>query len=225
MTTLSKLVDRAVMKYEEKGYSKLMLSNCIVGATLVAYGVRVTYPLWKKYLFDENSLNDAENNNKTKETDCDILNSDDGDDDDDTVLTQVNNLEVSTISGAFARADPNDWLTRLANYLQKRSPSKNQPGLNIEFILQLRQLLRIMVPRLVCRETGILGIHTLCLVVRTFLSIYVAAMEGAIVKFIVRKDFKNFSIMLLKWIGIALPATFINSMIRFLENKLALAFR
>jgi ATP-binding cassette subfamily D (ALD) protein 2 len=50
-------------------------------------------------------------------------------------------------------------------------------------------------------------------------------MEGQIVKYIVRKDVKNFAIMLLKWLAVAVPATFINSMIRYLENKLALAFR
>ncbi|CRK91118.1 CLUMA_CG004806, isoform A [Clunio marinus] len=100
-----------------------------------------------------------------------------------------------------------------------------QPGLNLEFVLQLKHLVEIMIPRLVCRETGLLGVHTLCLISRTFLSIYVAAMEGAIVKYIVRKDVKNFIWMLMKWFGIAIPATFINSMIRYLENKLALAFR
>lgn len=100
-----------------------------------------------------------------------------------------------------------------------------QPGLNLEFVLQLKRLVEIMIPKLVCRETGLLSIHTLCLISRTFLSIYVAAMEGAIVKYIVRKDVKNFAWMLIKWFGIAIPATFINSMIRYLENKLALAFR
>lgn len=100
-----------------------------------------------------------------------------------------------------------------------------QPGLNLEFVLQLKRLVEIMIPKWICRETGLLSVHTLCLISRTFLSIYVAAMEGAIVKYIVRKDVKNFAWMLIKWFGIAIPATFINSMIRYLENKLALAFR
>lgn len=98
-------------------------------------------------------------------------------------------------------------------------------GLNLEFLMKLKRLARIMIPKLWCREVGILGVHTACLISRTFLSIYVAAIEGAIVKYIVRKDLRQFIIGLLKWFGIAIPATFINSMIRYLENKLALSFR
>lgn len=101
----------------------------------------------------------------------------------------------------------------------------NPPGLNKEFLLQLRALIKIMIPRPFCHETGLLAVHTLCLVSRTFLSLIVASMEGSMNKFIVRKDVKNFAWMLIKWFGIAIPATFINSMIRYLENKLALAFR
>lgn len=98
-------------------------------------------------------------------------------------------------------------------------------GLNVEFLLKLKRLIKIMIPKLWSREVGILGVHTVCLISRTFLSIYVAAIEGSIVKYIVRKDLRQFVIGLLKWFGIAIPATFINSMIRYLENKLALSFR
>uniref|UniRef100_A0A1L8DE96 Putative long-chain acyl-coa transporter n=2 Tax=Nyssomyia neivai TaxID=330878 RepID=A0A1L8DE96_9DIPT len=107
--------------------------------------------------------------------------------------------------------------------LARQKPS--QPGLNREFIIQLIQLIRIMVPRPICRETALLAAHTVCLVSRTFLSIIVASMEGRMVKYIVQRDVKRFALMLLKWLGIALPATFVNSMIRYLENRLALAFR
>lgn len=110
-------------------------------------------------------------------------------------------------------------------HLKKKSTQMLEPGLNKEFLKQLRTLVQIMIPQKLCYETGLLTVHTLCLISRTFLSIYVAALEGAIVKFIVRKDLKQFTLVLLKWFGIAIPATFVNSMIRFLESKLSLAFR
>lgn len=99
------------------------------------------------------------------------------------------------------------------------------PALNLEFINQFLRLARIMIPSYLCRETVLLSGHTIFLLLRTFLSIYVANMEGAIVKYIVRKDATNFAKMLLKWFSVALPATFINSMIRYLESKIALSFR
>lgn len=103
--------------------------------------------------------------------------------------------------------------------------NREEIGLNLEFLIKLKRLIVIMIPKLWSREIGILGVHTVCLISRTFLSIYVAAIEGSIVKYIVRKDLKQFIIGLMKWFGIAIPATFINSMIRYLENKLALSFR
>lgn len=98
-------------------------------------------------------------------------------------------------------------------------------GLNLEFLIKLKRLIYIMIPRIWSREIGILSVHTMCLISRTFLSIYVAAIEGSIVKFIVRRDLRRFILGLMKWFCIAIPATFINSMIRYLENKLALSFR
>lgn len=102
---------------------------------------------------------------------------------------------------------------------------KQNPTVNKAFLFQLQKLLKIMVPSLWSRESGILTSHTLTLIARTFLSIYVAMLEGRMVKYIVRRDVRNFSFMLLRWLLVALPATFINSMIRFLESHLAMRFR
>jgi ATP-binding cassette, subfamily D (ALD), member 2 len=63
---------------------------------------------------------------------------------------------------------------------------------------QLEKLLRVMIPGLWCKESGLLVVHTLSLAARTFLSIYVASLEGHIVKHIVRRDAQSFMFMLLR---------------------------
>lgn len=87
------------------------------------------------------------------------------------------------------------------------------------------KLVRIMVPSLASREILLVGLHTISLISRTFLSIYVANLDGQVVKHIVRRDLVKFVALMTKWLLIAVPATFLNSLIRFLESKLALAFR
>ena len=98
-----------------------------------------------------------------------------------------------------------------------------------------------MIPGIWCYEAGLLSLHTLVLVIRTFLSIYVARLEGKMVKHIVKKDVTTFVLLLTTWFGVAVPATFVNSLIRwsftwilwhfnknlhrYLEAKVALAFR
>ncbi|KAM3959933.1 LOW QUALITY PROTEIN: ATP binding cassette subfamily D [Aphomia sociella] len=104
-------------------------------------------------------------------------------------------------------------------------PEEHVPGLNLEFLRQIVTLAKIMVPGFRSHEVALLSAHTLCLFSRTFLSIYVASLEGSIVRHIVQKDMKRFAALLLQWFSIAIPATFINSMIRYLEGRLALAFR
>lgn len=197
---VSKFLADAVDSYERRGHNVEVISKTIVSTALLAYVVKVSYPHIKKRL--KRSKGVVANGN----------------------CVNNNNNNVSKHSRKNGKC--NGTIESIKDQKLKLIEQKiKQPGLNLEFVLQLKRLVEIMIPNLVCRETGLLSVHTLCLISRTFLSIYVASMEGAIVKYIVRKDIKNFAWMLLKWFGIAIPATFVNSMIRYLENKLALAFR
>ncbi|XP_023685940.1 ATP-binding cassette sub-family D member 2 isoform X1 [Paramormyrops kingsleyae] len=105
------------------------------------------------------------------------------------------------------------------------TPCARSPAVNAEFFRQIAELARILFPRLLAKEVGLLCLHSVALVSRTFLSIYVAGLDGQIVKTIVEKRPRSFALKLMRWLLVAIPATFVNSAIRYLECRLALAFR
>ncbi|XP_022217371.1 ATP-binding cassette sub-family D member isoform X2 [Drosophila obscura] len=204
MTVLSKYVDRIADKCEQNGLTKHAFSCVLVTSAIVALTIKITIP----YVINTQSQSPRKIlTGKTKSNTGGLTPSPTDGSDEDLKLAEAEKLLVAQ---------------KLKN---KTNKQMIEPGLNKEFLKQLGMLVKIMIPNSLCYETGLLSIHTFCLISRTFLSIYVAALEGALVKFIVRKDVKQFSLVLLKWFGIAIPATFVNSMIRFLESKLALAFR
>ncbi|KAF9408096.1 hypothetical protein BGZ94_002451, partial [Podila epigama] len=98
-------------------------------------------------------------------------------------------------------------------------------GVNKEFFRQIEAIFKILIPKLHCKETVILVLHTTFLVLRTYLSVVVARLDGAIVKDLIAGNGKSFIRGLGYWFAIALPATYTNSMIRYLQSKLSIAFR
>ena len=117
---------------------------------------------------------------------------------------------------------------RYAKTLPKVEPvkkSKANPTLNRQFFHELNYLCKIMFPHVFSKQSFLLFIHTLTLICRTFLSLYVAKLEGLLVRNIVQKNFLMFAKKLIQWLLIALPATTCNSLIRYLESKLDLELK
>lgn len=197
-----------ISKFLESDQSRKLLNipSSYVAGTLIATSLLyyVGYPLIESRLKSEKPV--TENNNSWHKNGVKKLNG----------HQPINGHHVTKQPIAPRHVSAKDKVIALAAKI---------PALNLEFIQQFLRLLKIMIPNYLCRETILLSGHTIFLLLRTFLSIYVANMEGAIVKYIVRKDARNFAKMLLKWFSVALPATFINSMIRYLESKIALCFR
>ena len=132
--------------------------------------------------------------------------------------------EAAEAEGNTPRVDP---LTgEIVQHLTKLPASKKKRvAIDGKFFAQFKYLLRIVLPGVRSKEFLILLLHTGFLTARTFISIFIAKLDGRMVKTLVDRDGKKFLASLLIWLGVAVPATYINSMIKFLESKLAIAFR
>ncbi|WFD44397.1 ATP-binding cassette long-chain fatty acid transporter pxa1 [Malassezia psittaci] len=105
------------------------------------------------------------------------------------------------------------------------SASALRVGVDREFFRQLRALFRIMIPSLRSKEVVIFSLHTFFLVMRTYLSVLVARLDGAIVKALISADGRGFLRGLGLWFALGVPATYTNAMIRYLQSKLSIGFR
>ena len=71
-------------------------------------------------------------------------------------------------------------------------PLQTKPGLNLAFLHQFLSLLSIMIPRWSSKETGLLLSHGMFLMLRTYLSLVVARLDGEIVRDLVAGNGKAF---------------------------------
>ena len=104
-------------------------------------------------------------------------------------------------------------------------PATIKPGLNLAFLHQFLSLVAIMVPRWNSKETGLLISHSAFLMLRTYLSLVVARLDGELVRDLISANRRGFLIGLIKWCGIGSTASYTNAMIKYLQSKISIAFR
>ncbi|KAI4501916.1 hypothetical protein M0802_003251 [Mischocyttarus mexicanus] len=223
MSIFSKLVDKTSNKY---GIRREHLTHGLAGVVTVLYFLKIGYPFLLDKVRqhqrtaselnkdeDERSMNDLKKRGKDRKRkkveDCN---------------QNHRNNEDDNIGLVNGKKDDNEMEIE-KNYENNKKVKEKIIGLDRVFLKQLITLLRIMVPSWRSKESGILACATLTLLARTFISVYVATLEGQIVKRIVLKDVRGFFYMMARWFAIAFPATFVNSAIRYLEGRLALSFR
>lgn len=71
-----------------------------------------------------------------------------------------------------------------------------------------------MIPGVKSREFWLLLTHSGFLMFRTFLSVYIASLDGQIVGHLVNKNGQKFTQGIIWWMTIAIPATYTNAMVR-----------
>lgn len=104
-------------------------------------------------------------------------------------------------------------------------PPTTKKTVNKQFFHQIRVLLRIIIPSVRSDSFLLLVTHLTTLITRTFLSIYLAHIDGAVVKSLVQRNPRDFIRAISIFLAVAVPSSFVNSFIRFAEAKLALALR
>ena len=104
-------------------------------------------------------------------------------------------------------------------------PTNIKPGLNIAFLHQFLSLMSVVVPRWRSKESGLLATHAVFLLARTYLSLVVARLDGEIVRDLVVGKGKAFLLGICKWLAIGSVSSYTNSMIKFLQSKISIAFR
>eukprot|EP00331_Platyophrya_macrostoma_P008452 CAMPEP_0176430530 /NCGR_PEP_ID=MMETSP0127-20121128/14306_1 /TAXON_ID=938130 /ORGANISM="Platyophrya macrostoma, Strain WH" /LENGTH=648 /DNA_ID=CAMNT_0017812433 /DNA_START=116 /DNA_END=2062 /DNA_ORIENTATION=- len=106
-----------------------------------------------------------------------------------------------------------------------KKEKKGAGNVDSVFFKRIKALLKIVIPSWKSKEVFNLSLLTFLLVVRTFLSIYITGINGHIVKAIVKRDYADFLSRITSLAAMAVPASFVNSYLEYLNKILALDFR
>lgn len=102
---------------------------------------------------------------------------------------------------------------------------KVQAYVDAEFWRKIKKLFKICLPNWYCKEARYSYVLFCLLVARTILSIWIAEVNGTIVKAIVEKDFQKFLGRIFVLAMFAIPSSTVNSSMTYMQGLLALCFR
>ena len=107
----------------------------------------------------------------------------------------------------------------------KTRRKKAQGRVDLEFLRNFLRLLKIAIPKPVSRLSLEMVLMMASLVSRTMLSIHIASVNGGLVRSIMDRDLKSFAMKILRMCIIALPASFLNSYLGYLNRSIAYQIR
>ena len=134
---------------------------------------------------------------------------------------------INRVRNAISEQKAASLLQAQARQRPKNAPSEGEAvvrkrvELNIEFFRALWRLLQIVIPGWKSKELRLIISHSIFLVIRTLLSLYVAELDGKLVSSLVRGKGKEFVRGIVWWMLVAVPATFTNSMVRTKSQSLS----
>ncbi|KAG7092761.1 hypothetical protein E1B28_009086 [Marasmius oreades] len=130
----------------------------------------------------------------------------------------------NTFRGLSARPSKPSSLSR-GKESNGKDAGKSRVAVDAVFYQRLARILKIVIPGIRSKEAMLLIMHSSLLVLRTAISLYVAALDGKIVASLVRAQPLQFFWNILRWLLVAVPATWTNSWLSYVQNKLAIAYR
>jgi len=106
-----------------------------------------------------------------------------------------------------------------------RANKKGKGNVDEVFFNRIKVLIKYAIPSWTCKEAQLMFFLGILLIIRTFMSIWIADVNGRVVKSIVNKSLTEFLQRIFTLFLFAVPSSTVNSGLDYCQKKLALCFR